>query len=321
MLRSLFPADLPPGTAGDPGVIGPDGPVWRIVREKAILAGGPAALLLQVAHPLVAAGVAAHSDFESDPLGRLRRTLDSPADRRLRRPRPGGDGGGGRWPPCTARCEGCRRRGRPTGPTTPSWPSGSGPRSCSPPWGRSRTSSAPLADDDKAAFYERYKVVGRMFGVTDDVIPPTYADFDAYVRRMEDEVLAVGDDARAIARGIFEATVAGPTWWSRPTMQLAAAALLPPGVRRDYGLPWGRGRRATYAVRPAAGAARGSGSCPARARYWQHYRMAQSRIAVRRRLTPQRSGGSAAQQPRGRRPGVRVTGEMTCCGRPRSGGC
>ncbi|HVF13133.1 MAG TPA: oxygenase MpaB family protein, partial [Acidimicrobiales bacterium] len=77
ILRSLFPACLPAGKDGDPGVIGADGPVWRIAREKAILAGGPAALLLQVAHPLVAAGVVNHSDFESDPLGRLRHTLDS----------------------------------------------------------------------------------------------------------------------------------------------------------------------------------------------------------------------------------------------------
>ncbi|MEA2717001.1 MAG: hypothetical protein QOI99_1318, partial [Actinomycetota bacterium] len=45
-LRSLFPSDLEPGQAGDPGVVGPDGPVWRIAREKAILAGGPGALLL-----------------------------------------------------------------------------------------------------------------------------------------------------------------------------------------------------------------------------------------------------------------------------------
>ena len=66
-----------------------------------------------------------------------------------------------------------------------------------------------------------------MFGVTDEVMPPTYADFVAYVRRMVDEVLAVGDDARAVAAGIFGATVAGPTWLSRPAMELAAAALLP----------------------------------------------------------------------------------------------
>src|SRR5439155_493306 len=38
--------------------------------------GGGRALLLQVAHPLVAAGVAAHSEFRAHPLRRLWRTLD-----------------------------------------------------------------------------------------------------------------------------------------------------------------------------------------------------------------------------------------------------
>lgn len=38
---------------------------------------GPAAVLLQVAHPRVAQGVADHSDFREDALGRLRRTLST----------------------------------------------------------------------------------------------------------------------------------------------------------------------------------------------------------------------------------------------------
>lgn len=38
---------------------------------------GPAAVLLQIAHPRVAQGVADHSDFRSDAMGRLRRTLST----------------------------------------------------------------------------------------------------------------------------------------------------------------------------------------------------------------------------------------------------
>ena len=41
---------------------------WRLNREAMLLLGaGPRALLLQIAHPLVAAGVAEHSDFRADP--------------------------------------------------------------------------------------------------------------------------------------------------------------------------------------------------------------------------------------------------------------
>src|SRR5438046_2771979 len=49
----------------------------RLNRELFLLLGGTAALLMQVAHPLVAAGVEQHSDFQRDPIGRLRRTLNT----------------------------------------------------------------------------------------------------------------------------------------------------------------------------------------------------------------------------------------------------
>ncbi len=55
----------------------PDSMMWKINREQVVLLGGASAAVLQVAHPQVAMGVAAHSKFRSDSTGRLRRTLDS----------------------------------------------------------------------------------------------------------------------------------------------------------------------------------------------------------------------------------------------------
>src|SRR5438105_12780498 len=55
---------------------GPGSVAWRVNREAALLLGGGRALLMQVAHPKVAAGVAEHSDFQRDPLARLNRTLE-----------------------------------------------------------------------------------------------------------------------------------------------------------------------------------------------------------------------------------------------------
>lgn len=51
--------------------------IWRIAREHALLLGGPAAAILQIAHPAVALGVANHSDFRADTLSRLRRTIEA----------------------------------------------------------------------------------------------------------------------------------------------------------------------------------------------------------------------------------------------------
>lgn len=51
--------------------------MWRVNREHTLLLGGPTAAILQIAHPEVALGVSNHSDFRSDTLGRLQRTLEA----------------------------------------------------------------------------------------------------------------------------------------------------------------------------------------------------------------------------------------------------
>src|SRR5262249_31130024 len=53
---------------------------WTVHRERVLLAGWGRAILLQIAHPMVARGVAEHSAFTHERWGRvrrLRRTLDA----------------------------------------------------------------------------------------------------------------------------------------------------------------------------------------------------------------------------------------------------
>src|SRR5436305_5811467 len=59
------------------GLFPHDAVIRRVSSEPILLLGGGRALLMQLAHPQVAAGVADHSGFEADPFGRLRRTLDA----------------------------------------------------------------------------------------------------------------------------------------------------------------------------------------------------------------------------------------------------
>ncbi len=59
---------------GDPGLFGPESAAWQVHSDISILIGGVRALLLQTLHPLAMAGVADHSDYRTDPLGRLHRT-------------------------------------------------------------------------------------------------------------------------------------------------------------------------------------------------------------------------------------------------------
>src|ERR1700690_2871377 len=57
------------------GVFGPHSLFWRVNREAAVFLGAGRALLLQLAHPWVAAAIAEHSKTIDDPIGRFHRTF------------------------------------------------------------------------------------------------------------------------------------------------------------------------------------------------------------------------------------------------------
>lgn len=57
------------------GYFGPESVTWQLYREPLVLFGGIRALLLQIAHPAVADGVARFSNFRTDPFGRGYRTF------------------------------------------------------------------------------------------------------------------------------------------------------------------------------------------------------------------------------------------------------
>jgi uncharacterized protein (DUF2236 family) len=60
-----------------PALVPPPGSItWRKAGDVRLMGSAGYALLLQVAHPTVGAGVAQFSHFQSDPWGRLSRTLD-----------------------------------------------------------------------------------------------------------------------------------------------------------------------------------------------------------------------------------------------------
>src|SRR5215468_6828889 len=58
------------------GVFGPGSMMWHIDKEAAIFLGAGRALLLQLAHPWIAAAIAEHSTTLADPIGRFHRTFN-----------------------------------------------------------------------------------------------------------------------------------------------------------------------------------------------------------------------------------------------------
>lgn len=62
------------GLPGDAGLFGPDSVTWRVLSHPSTLLGGVRALVLQSLDPLTVAGVAQHSRFREEPIGRLQTT-------------------------------------------------------------------------------------------------------------------------------------------------------------------------------------------------------------------------------------------------------
>lgn len=72
--RSFGDPPVQEGERGDEGLFGPGSASWRLYADAASIVGGIRSLMVQLTHPLAMAGVAEHSRYLEDPLGRLQHT-------------------------------------------------------------------------------------------------------------------------------------------------------------------------------------------------------------------------------------------------------
>lgn len=305
-VRAFLPAPPAAGVRGDPGLFGPGTAAWRVGRERALLLAGPAALLLQVAHPLVGAGVAAHSDFTADPLRRLRGTLGAVltvtfGDREQAHGAAGG----------VARRHAPVRGDLPEG--SGAFPAGTRYAAqdaalaqwvwATLVWSALRATEAvvrPVPAPERDAYVRDMVRFGRLFGVPADA-PDDAAALDAYVQDQLDHVLAVGPTAHALAERILRPQPPLLPRALRPVPPLLAAALLPAGVRTAYGLPWRRRERVAWAL--LRGLLRATVPLlPPVVRQWPHARAAERRLgaagAGRRRAGAEDLSASGTSAPR-----------------------
>ena len=239
----------------DAGLYGPGSEGWRLNREAMLLlAAGPRALMLQVAHPLIAEGVDQHSDFRADPWARLQGTLRSflrivygttaAARAEIRRLNELHRGIHGPIRDATAR----GRHGDAYSARDPELSLWVHATLVDSTWQAYDRWLAPYDRAARARSYEETRPIGRAFGIPPSRLPRDLTAFEAYWERTlaSDGPIHPSPAARDLAQTILNpplGPVIPPLGWLPPRLYAwtlwPAVGLLPDRVREEFGLPWG----------------------------------------------------------------------------------
>jgi uncharacterized protein (DUF2236 family) len=250
----------------------------RINAERLALLGWSRAILLQVAHPLVAAGVAEHSSFRAGPLaavGRLRSTV------RAMRAIAFGDASDRNRALQGIRSIHDRVHGR-LSTAVGSFPTGTSYSAHNPAlllWVHATLIESvvmvhdqlisPLGTEERDAYCQDAASVAIDLGAVEADVPRSWSDLAGYLdRELRSGRISVGDDARRIAKALLSpsvlSTLAGPVAW---TNRVVTIGLLPDGVRAQYGYPWTSAEASRFA-RVMRGLRRARAMMPARVAMW-----------------------------------------------------
>jgi uncharacterized protein (DUF2236 family) len=249
-MASLFPTEA----ESEQLIVGPESVAWRIGSDARLYFVMLYPLLLQVAHPTVAAGVQDYSDFEQRPWERLLRTLDYvcllvyggreaiAAGRRLRA--------------LHGRFRGVKPDGTPYHALEPD----------AYAWVHATLLEAfiaghahfglALTPDQVERFYREYRALGRLIGVRDGDLPPDYAGFRGYFERTAQTELVRTDAVDRVLRAVAAAApppvrIPHAVWRAirippRRALWLGGVGLLGPELRARLEIAWGRRAAAEF---------------------------------------------------------------------------
>jgi len=237
------------------GLFARDSIFRRVNREAVLLLGGQRALLLQLAHPLVAAGVAEHSDFMAHPLRRLWRTVDTML-RIVHGDRATAEAAARALDGVHARVQGTSVEG------TEAFPAGTPYRAHDPTlllWVHATLVDSalaayqcfvrPLAPDERERFHGESRIVASLLGVPEDRLPRSFAAFERYVdETISGRTLEPTPTARRLADAVLHPPLAFLPRLAGDVGAVVTLGLLPPVVRERYGLPWDARRERGFAV-------------------------------------------------------------------------
>ncbi|WP_335337797.1 oxygenase MpaB family protein [Sphingomonas sp. Leaf230] len=224
-----------PVKRSDTALFPPDSMIWRVHGDVvSMMVGGVSALLLQMLHPAVLAGVWDHSNFRTDMLGRLRRTARfiaattygerAEAEAAIARVRAVHSHIGGTLPDGTPY--------RADDPSLLAWVHVSEAWSFLAAWQHYGDRRLTLAQED--LYYAEFASIGSALGA--DALPRNRAGTNQALRNMQPALIADGR-TREVARLVLNQKPGNPLAIPlQRTITQAAVDLLPNWARRMHGL-------------------------------------------------------------------------------------
>jgi uncharacterized protein (DUF2236 family) len=225
---------------------GPESVTWKINREVIVVAGWGRAILLQLAHPAVAAGVHDHSSFRGSLVSSFRRLhstvgvmlaltfgdteqmitaaagINSIHDRVRGRVR-----------------EGTGEAYSAHDPDLQRWVHATLLESIPLTY---ELLVGPLTVRERDRYCSEAAIMEPLLGMPAGWLPRDSAQLDAYMREMlAGGTIVVTDTSRALARAVLYPPRWYVAWPALRAVQLLTIGSLPPSIRRAYGFEW-RGR-------------------------------------------------------------------------------
>ncbi len=243
MAPILPTAEEIPALLPEPGSV-----VWRYAGDARLIATGAYAILLQVAHPTVGAGVSEHSDFRADPWGRLLRTLDYSYVMTYGGPALAGEMG--------KRIREMHKSIRGT------MPDGESYHALEPEayaWVHATLAhsivrghqllGSPIPAAELESFYAGWRRSGRLIGVRERDLPESWAEFGEYFDRMAADRLERTAAVEEVLEVLERPTRPELPFFPERAWRLAripaasqtaliTAGLLSPSLRQRFGIPW-----------------------------------------------------------------------------------
>jgi uncharacterized protein (DUF2236 family) len=259
---------------------------FKVNRERVAILGWGRAILLQIAHPLVGAGVSEHSGFAEGRLSRLGRlhatvgamlafSFGSPEDAKRT---------AGRINAIHQRVHGVLEKG------TRHYPAGTRYSATDPRlllWVHATLLESmpmayellvgPLSQEERDDYCLQSMSSARMLGLPESMLPRSGSEVQDYIRRtIRSGEIEVTGAARGAARQLLYPPLLDPTRAGAPVTRLLTIGMLPPEIREAYGFGWGPGREA--ALKAFSKAVRGTlPIVPSALRYWRSARTSKSR--------------------------------------------